>query len=477
MAAKSKRYLRRRGSNEITYEHVHGDPDLEIKVESRTFKVHKVVLIHTCGYFDAMLECGMRESLENYVDLQGFDADAFEIILDFLYSPEPVVIDENLDYILELANFLQVHPLLQYMKGKVNKGNCIHLYILADAYNAIELKEVAGDIISRNYYKFLRTEDFKRLLPEQQDEVLQGRFRNRRKYLGAINNGYVFWPEPGPRELMKYDEKKDTWTTFASKPDDTPSRGFAVAALHNYIYIAGGHGKPRSGHASGLGDPQLTVYTYNPLNAEWAEVCSLGEARAFFGFVEYKGRLYAIGGFHFDYGVQSVERYDPMQDKWTFLEPLPNFATDYGMGVVCKDDIYISSEDFDTSTFSLLKYSPVWDEWDVVSELPRERDRHCMASVNDVIYILGGHVPGVDCYNVSTQQWFVLEEHPATESISYDKGCGVKDGVIYVLNHEDTVSYLTDSETWVQGLAPFPGGFYLSMAFEVYLPEKNDACK
>ncbi|XP_035680545.1 kelch-like protein 26 [Branchiostoma floridae] len=461
-------------TDEISYSHDHGDPDLQVKVQDCTFHVHKTVLMETSDYFRAMLESGMRESRENSVQLQGFTAEAFQIVLDFLYESKPIKMDDKIHVVLEMAQFLQMRPVLDYIKSKVSCENCVHLYMLADTYVISDLKEAAAQLMGDNYLKFLRSEVFEELREEQREEVRKTRFRHQ-KFLCGVNTGYVTWPEPGPREFMYYDNSKDDWKTFAHKPEEAGRRGWSVAVLDNYIYIMGGYSKHFLGHPSGDGAVLGDSFCFDPVKNKWSEVRSMNEARAYFGAVAYGGSVYAIGGFQYHFPVKSVERYIPEQDRWEFRRSLPGDWTNYDLAVVCKGDIYVNSEDEETEKFALLKYASNINQWEILSPLPRKRDKNSMVAVGETIYLLGGLVPGVDCFNVTTRQWFVLEDHPATEAIHYEKGCTEMDGTIYVLNSDDMACYILEAQTWVQGLSAFPGGCNANKAIVVHLPpERQD---
>ncbi|CAH1266082.1 KLHL42 [Branchiostoma lanceolatum] len=458
-------------SNEISYNHVHGDPDLEVRVQDCIFHVHKAVLMETSDYFRAMLESGMRESRENSVQLQGFTAETFQIVLDFLYESKPFKMDDKLAGVLEMAQFLQTRPILDFVKSKLCCENCVHLYMMADTYVISDLKEAAAHLMGDNYLKFLRSEVFEELREEQREDVRKTRVRPQ-KFLCAVNTGYVTWPETGPREFMYYDHCKDAWRTFTEIPEQACARGWGVAVLDNYIYVIGGYGKPRFGHPSGIAvrDVLSDSFCYDPIKNKWFPIRSLGEARAYFGAVAHDRSVYAIGGYQYDYTVKTMERYIPEQDRWEFRRSLPGHWTNYDLAVVCKGDIYINSEEEGTAKFALLKYASNINQWEILSPLPRKRDKNSMVAVGETVYLLGGLVPGVDCFNVTTKQWSSLDAHPATDTVEFEKGCTEMDGTIYVLNSDDMACYIIEAKAWVQGLAGFPGGYHANKAFIAYLP-------
>ncbi|KAI8520020.1 protein polyubiquitination [Branchiostoma belcheri] len=462
------------GSNddEISYNHVHGDPDLQVKVQDCTFHVHKTVLMETSDYFRAMLESGMRESRENSVQLQGFAAEAFQIVLDFLYESKPVKMDDKLHGVLEMAQFLQMRPVLDYIKSKLSCENCVHLYMLADTYVISDLKEAAAQLMGDNYLKFSSLGSFRRA---------EGGPARRGSEDALQTPEVLVWCEHGVCDVARARSQgihvlrqlKGRLEIVDSKARTGLQTGWGVAVLDNYIYVMGGYSTPRSIHPSGDGDVQAYNFCYDPVKNKWTEERAMNEARAYFGAVTHDDSVYAIGGFQYHFPVQTMERYIPEQDRWEFRRSLPGDWTNYDLAVVCKGDIYVNSEERWEETFSLLKYVTSINQWEILSELPRKRDKNSMVAVGETIYLLGGLVPGVDCFNVTTKQWFLLEDHPATEAIHYEKGCTEMDGTIYVLNGDDMACYILEAQTWVQGLTAFPGGVNTNKAIVVHLPPER----
>lgn len=60
--------------------------DVGLKVGSRVFKAHRLVLAASSPYFAALFSGGLREANKDEVQLIGVDTDVFEILLDFIYT-------------------------------------------------------------------------------------------------------------------------------------------------------------------------------------------------------------------------------------------------------------------------------------------------------------------------------------------------------------------------------------------------------
>ena len=112
--------------------------DLEISVEGKVFNVHKLLLSARCPYFRAMMLSGMRESYATKIDLPDIKADAFQYIIDWIYSDKfsPLFSDSNIEIelgmnLLFAANLLDLHSLMRMTEIALEK--------IIDLENAIDL--------------------------------------------------------------------------------------------------------------------------------------------------------------------------------------------------------------------------------------------------------------------------------------------------------------------------------------------------
>lgn len=118
-----------------------------------------------------------------------------------------------------------------------------------------------------------------------------------------------------------------------------------MATMFNYLFIVLG--------CDGLGremKPSRRVLCYNPLTHMWKEISTLNEGRPHCKLVALNGFLYAIGG----ECLHTVERYDPRQNRWSYVAPLPNdtFAVAH-MATACDDEIFVTGGTF---RYMLLRY-------------------------------------------------------------------------------------------------------------------------
>jgi hypothetical protein len=88
--------------------------------------------------------------------------------------------------------------------------------------------------------------------------------------------------------------------------------------------------------------------------------------------------------------LSSVERYDPISDTWTVMNPLP-MATYAHSGCVINNTAYISGGYcYGNFMQHMYAYNAESDDWITLAPMSLSRGWHCMTHLNDCIYVFGG---------------------------------------------------------------------------------------
>ncbi|KAM4539465.1 zinc finger and BTB domain-containing protein 8B isoform 2-T2 [Odontesthes bonariensis] len=98
--------------------------DCSILVEGRVFKAHRNVLFAGSGYFRALLVHYLQDSGQRYstASLDIVTADAFSIILDFLYSGRLALNRSNVIEVMSAASYLQMTDLVNFCKDYIRSS-------------------------------------------------------------------------------------------------------------------------------------------------------------------------------------------------------------------------------------------------------------------------------------------------------------------------------------------------------------------
>ncbi|KAM4561865.1 kelch-like protein 9 [Fundulus diaphanus] len=236
------------------------------------------------------------------------------------------------------------------------------------------------------------------------------------------------------RELRLYDENTGHWR--ALKPMEVPRYQHGVALLGGFLFIVGGQSTYDTKGKTAID----SAYRYDPRFDKWLQIASLNEKRTFFHLSALKGKLFAVGGRNTSGEIDTVECYNLKKNEWTFVTNM--VEPHYGhAGTVHGGLMYISGGiTRDTFQKELWCYDPVADTWSRRADMMELRGLHCMCTVGDRLYVMGGNhfrgssdyddVLGCEFYSPDTDQWTVVAPMPRGQS---DVGVTVFNGQIYVV--------------------------------------------
>jgi len=140
---------------------------------------------------------------------------------------------------------------------------------------------------------------------------------------------------------------------------DIPERTYrhCQVTVGDTVYIMGGY------HARG----RLTAATYKLTmpSEQWEKVRSLNTARAESTCAEWAGGVVVVGGYNRYNGryLSSVEWYNPVNDTWSFLTPLPTSVI-HPHSVVWENDLYVfGGFTGRKNNMAVFKLEPGQDMW------------------------------------------------------------------------------------------------------------------
>ncbi|MFQ5456784.1 MAG: Kelch repeat-containing protein, partial [Nitrospirota bacterium] len=125
------------------------------------------------------------------------------------------------------------------------------------------------------------------------------------------------------------------------------------------------------------------------------------DARSHFAYAACQEKIYIFGGGGRDFkSLNSVEIYDPREDKWSTGNDMPTIRSG-NVAVTLNNKIYVLGGGVKGSDgkFRYLKtveiYSPSSDTWEKGPDLLMPHDYPAVAVYNNRIYLFGGHHPEI----------------------------------------------------------------------------------
>lgn len=146
--------------------------DCILKVGDRSIPCHRLILAACSPYFRELYfsEDG-KEVDKTEVVLENLDPNIMEVIVNYMYSAEIDINDNNVQDILAVANRFQIPSVftvcVNYLQKKLSKKNCLAIYRLALMLNCARLAIAARDYIADRFETIAKDEDFLELAPPE----------------------------------------------------------------------------------------------------------------------------------------------------------------------------------------------------------------------------------------------------------------------------------------------------------------------
>ncbi|XP_062441921.1 kelch repeat and BTB domain-containing protein 12 isoform X4 [Rhea pennata] len=129
--------------------------DVVLVAEGEKFPCHKVVLAAFSPYFKAMFTCGLVECTQREVILYDISAESVSIILNYMYSADLHLTNQNVQTVAVAAYFMQMEDVFsicqKYMMDHMDASNCVGIYYFAKHIGAEDLSDQAGKYLYQHF--------------------------------------------------------------------------------------------------------------------------------------------------------------------------------------------------------------------------------------------------------------------------------------------------------------------------------------
>ncbi|ELT88160.1 hypothetical protein CAPTEDRAFT_64348, partial [Capitella teleta] len=243
---------------------------------------HKVVLMAASPFFDTMFQSGLKEGAEQNIKLDFADSDIIKILVEFFYTGDIELNEENIKALVAGSEFLCCEHLKahceEYLADTVDLSNCIDYYRYGQVFNLKLLIKTAFDFILFKFREFKEISDFDKLTEDELVEVVSCDRLNA-KNEDVVFEAVVHWWKSEQEMLHAVDRPHivqfankvyalGRWKTTVTQEFDPALNEWrmrsqmpggcydgAAVALGDKIYVVGGSEK--------------VCYSYDPENDEW----------------------------------------------------------------------------------------------------------------------------------------------------------------------------------------------------------------
>lgn len=128
--------------------------DVTLVANSVEIPAHKMILAACSPYFYAMFS-SFEESRQDRIVLQEVDHQALSLLVEYVYTSEIHVTEDNVQVLLPAANLLQLTDVrdacCDFLQVQLHPTNCLGIRAFADLHGCLELLSNAETYIELHF--------------------------------------------------------------------------------------------------------------------------------------------------------------------------------------------------------------------------------------------------------------------------------------------------------------------------------------
>ncbi|BFZ03645.1 hypothetical protein BsWGS_06685 [Bradybaena similaris] len=436
---------------------------------------HKSVLAACSQYFYAMFTNEMSESKAARITLKEIDPSALSLLIEFVYTSEIHVTEDNVQTLLPAANILQISEVrdacCEFLQAQLHPSNSLGIRDFADLHACQELYSYAQTYTEQHFTEVVHYDEFLSLsveavcklissdrltvtseeqvyeavmswlhhnLPSRQDCIEQ-LLENVR--LPLMNQDYIVQrveEEPLVKansrckdyliEAMKYHLLKTDQKPLYKTPRTQPRNPIGLPKV---LLVIGGQA-PKA---------IRSVECYDFQEERWYQLAEMPSRRCRCGVAVLNGLVYAVGGFNGSLRVRSIDVYDPLKDTWNSCPSMEARRSTLGVAVLNGHIYAVGGFDGAAGLDSAEYFDVRTGQWKTVSNMSTRRSSVGVGVVGGLLYAVGGYdgasrqcLSSVECFNPLCDMWVTVAEMSCRRS---GAGVGVVDGFLYAVGGHD----------------------------------------
>ena len=341
--------------------------DVVLEVDGCEIPAHRLVLAASSSYFYSMFVRDMLESRQERITLQGVDAEATRLLVEFAYSTNLEITTRNVQSLMTAASLFNFPAVFKatskFLSRQLHPTNCLGIRSFARTHGSSELVDAATayfrehfmDTVKNDEYVNLSAEDLAFLLDSEDLNVsseedvyravqmwLQHSPEDRKEQL-ALLLGSVRLPLLSPTFLTQHVESSPYVRKSLACRDLLDEAKNYHLMPERFLKHPLGQFQPRKstvgllfaiGGRGAIGEPFSSVECYNFRTNSWHEGPELKSRRRHVGVACLGNKIYAVGGHDGSHHLNSVECYDPKIGRWEYVHSMHKLRRGIAVGVL-----------------------------------------------------------------------------------------------------------------------------------------------
>ncbi|XP_064452003.1 kelch-like protein 3 isoform X3 [Mirounga angustirostris] len=443
--------------------------DVMIVAEDVEIEAHRVVLAACSPYFCAMFTGDMSESKAKKIEIKDVDGRTLNKLIDYIYTAEIEVTEENVQVLLPAASLLQLMDVRQnccdFLQSQLHPTNCLGIRAFADVHTCTDLLQQANAYAEQHFPEVMLGEEFLSLSLDQVCSLISSD-----KLTVSSEEKGVVWAHSSACEqivCLLYSTLRPRSSPPTVDSFWAPGAGRVFEAVISWINY---EKETRLEHMAKLMEhvrlPLLPRDYLVQTVEEEALIKNNNTCKDFlieamkYHLLPLDQRLLiknprtkprtpvslpkvmiVVGG-QAPKAIRSVECYDFEEDRWDQIAELPSRRCRAGVVFMAGHVYAVGGFNGSLRVRTVDVYDGVKDQWTSIASMQERRSTLGAAVLNDLLYAVGGFdgstgLASVEAYSYKTNEWFFVAPMNTRRS---SVGVGVVEGKLYAVGGYDGAS-------------------------------------
>ncbi|VDD80367.1 unnamed protein product [Mesocestoides corti] len=370
--------------------------DVTLRVDQLKIACHRVVLMGASPYFRAMFTSGMKEEGVPEIRLHYLSPLALNRLVQFAYTGEICVSEQNVCEILSAAIMLQITAVInvcaQFLECQLHVSNALGLHDFATSVGCLALARKTQVFVDRNFSEIVKHDEILGLTSTQLINLIQ-RDEIHVRTEAEVYNTVIRWVNHDKASRLV-----NLMDCLALVRCHALSPAFIRNQIKNCSLLAEVP-QSRSHMQSVLND----LLQHKNVPVRWR-----ADAHA--------QTIYSAGGY-LRYSLSNFEAYNRATDTWHRLPDLPSPRSGLAACSV-RGCVYLvggrnNNEQNNVDAPHMDCYDPTTNKWRTCAPMSVPRNRVAVGVVDDMIYAIGGltntmHHKTAEKYDVDDDLWIPI---------------------------------------------------------------------
>lgn len=447
--------------------------DVVLVADNVEVSAHKTVLAGCSPYFYAMFTKFEERKLDRIV-IQEIDSTALELLIEYVYTSEISVTEENVQSLLPAANLLQLTAVrdacCEFLESQLHPTNCLGIRTFADHHGCLSLLTQSNAFIEEHFSEVVEGDEFlalsvnhiiqliqndKLIVPAEEEMFecvinwVKQDVENRKVHLPLLME-HIRLP------LMNKDYLIEKVNEEPLLRENSQCKDYIIEAFRFHLLSVDQRANIKSIRTTPrkvLNQKALLVVggqapkaipcveCFDLKEQKWCTVNSMPNRRCRAGVVLLDDKVYAVGGFNGCSRVRSVDVYDIQTNEWSSGVSMEARRSTLGVAVMGGKIYAVGGFDGAYGLETAEVFDPKTETWSAIAPMSTRRSSVGVGVLNNFLYAVGGY-DGVSRQCLSTVEFYCPESNTWSKTADMTckrsgAGVGVMDGILYAVGGHD----------------------------------------